>query len=102
MIIYTYGKMLEKAEEIRRKSPALLEANDWEAIRSLLTFDEEVWDGPAAESYRKLVEALYNGRDERAKEVVAEIPNLIEKDVQHMQEVDHRVAEMVRNNFQTF
>ena len=58
--------------------------------------------GPAAERYRKRVEALYNRRDERAKEVVAEIPNLIEKEVQHMQEVDHRVAENVRNYFQTF
>lgn len=98
-LYYNYGKMLEKAEEIRLKTPQMLEENDWDSIQELLYISEEIWYGPSADSYRKLVDALLTNRDEKAKEVIAILPDTIEADVKHMQDTDKRAAEFVRQNF---
>lgn len=43
----------------------MLEENDWDGIRELLLISEDLWAGPSADSYRKLVDSLLKKKQHR-------------------------------------
>lgn len=98
-IKYDYQKMLERAETIRREAPALLEKNDWDNIQRILEISDEYWRGPAAESYRGLVDSIMKDKSDKAAVLVLRVPSIIEDNVARMKERDHAVAQMVRQRF---
>lgn len=97
-IVYSSKFLLKKADEIRQKSPKMLKENDWDGIKELLSIDEDLWAGPSADSYRKLVDSLLVDKSRMGKAVIAIIPDAIEADVRRIQEADRRVADLIHHD----
>ena len=95
---YNCQALLEKAVEIRSKSQALIREKNWDKLGELLAINEEVWSGPAADSYRRLVDSLMENHNKRAYEVIAILPDTLEADVKRMQEADNNVAALIHKN----
>jgi len=98
MVYYSCKGLLERAAKIRTEAPALLNDGNWEMLEKLLTIGDDVWCGPSAESYSRLVEMLMNDRSKKAEDVIRILPDVLEADVKRMQEADQEVAELVHRN----
>lgn len=96
MIRYIYSKMLERANEMEEQLPALIQNDDWQAIKNVCTFPTDEWDGPAATNYHVLLNEAVNAKNNI---LVSQLPAFIRKQVDKTQRADHEMAERIRKNF---
>ena len=98
-MIYNFGAMQEKANELRAVLPGLIENGEWNEIRAIARISPMIWEGHKADSYDQDVLQACGLQDAR---LAMELPNTIERAIQQMYEADQMEAERIRNMFEIF
>ena len=96
---YNYPGMEHHAVRIERELPELIQAGNWEQIAETVKVPEDVWAGPAADSYREACRKIVEAKD---AEAIQKIPQAIRGSIRNMQEKDAAAAAMIQARFASF